>query len=80
METAKEILTVQECAKFLGVSVQTIHLKTSRNELPYYKPSRRIYFLKDEIIKWIMSHPIKTSEQIEEEAKAYNKALKKSKV
>lgn len=43
---------------------------TCLNKIPYYKPpqGKNIYFSKEEIDKWLLKNPIKTVEQIEEEA------------
>ena len=50
---ADELLTVQACAKFLNLSVPTIYGKISRNELPFMKKSKRVYFLKADLIKFL---------------------------
>ncbi len=35
----KEFLTLRECAKHLSVSESYLHKLTSKNEIPFYKPS-----------------------------------------
>jgi len=49
------LMTVQEIAKFLSLSMPTIYSKISKGELPYMKKGKRVYFLKSEIISHLRS-------------------------
>jgi excisionase family DNA binding protein len=40
----EKLLTVQEAAEFLNLSVPTIYLKVSKGEIPFMKRSKRLYF------------------------------------
>jgi len=70
---ADELLTVQACAKFLNLSVPTIYGKISRNELPFMKKSKRVYFLKTDLIKFLKTGRVQTVSEIEAEASQYLK-------
>jgi len=48
-------LTVQEAAAFLNLTVPTIYSKVNRGELPYMKDSKRVYFLRSDLISYLKS-------------------------
>ena len=48
-----ELLTIQEAAKFLTLSVSTLYLKVSRREICFQKKGKRLYFLKSDLIEWV---------------------------
>lgn len=53
-ETPQDVLmTIQEAAEFLHLSVPTLYNKASRGELPVKKRSKRLYFSKLELINYI---------------------------
>jgi len=58
----------------------TWYSKLSRNEVPYYKRGKKIYFLKSEIDEWLKKGKCKSNAEIEAEAEAHlsnnNKGLK----
>jgi len=43
-----------EAAKYLSISLHTLHKWTSRGIVPFYKPNGRlIYFRRDELDTWV---------------------------
>ncbi|MDX2190512.1 MAG: helix-turn-helix domain-containing protein [Bacteroidota bacterium] len=48
-----ELLTVQDTAKFLSLSVPTVYTLISKGELPVMKRSKRCYFFKVELINYL---------------------------
>lgn len=48
-----ELLTVQQAAEFLSLSVATIYGLIHRKAIPCMKRSKRVYFSKDELIKYL---------------------------
>jgi excisionase family DNA binding protein len=72
----EELLTVQEAANFLSLSVPTIYSKVSKNELPVMKRSKRLYFSNYELMEYLKMGRIKTNSELDEEANGY---LQKSK-
>ncbi|KEQ28270.1 hypothetical protein N180_01145 [Pedobacter antarcticus 4BY] len=77
--TENEILTIQEAAKFLKVTVSTLYTKVSRREIPVSKPGKRLYFNKYELKKWIIASRKKTVIEISKEAEDRIKTLNKHK-
>jgi hypothetical protein len=55
----------------------TWYSKISRNEVPYYRRSKKVYFLKSEIDAWLKQGKSKSNAEIELEAEAYLTKLKK---
>ena len=73
-QSAKEIerlLSVEEAAVFLNLSVPTIYSKVSKGELPYMKKSKRLYFSSTELLKYIKQGRVKTNSELELEAEMY---------
>ncbi len=63
-----QLLTIQEAAEILNLSVPTIYGLVSKSEIPVCKKTRRLYFSKKELIDWIKSGRKKTNDEIETEA------------
>lgn len=59
-----ELLNIEEAAAFLKVSVAAVYTKVSRQEIPYSKPGRRLYFNKTDLKKWIANGKRKTIEEL----------------
>ena len=73
-----ELLTVQDTAKFLRLSVPTVYTLISKGELPVMKRSKRCYFSKVELINYLKQGRKKTLAEIASEAEEYckNKGVK----
>ncbi|WP_342332575.1 helix-turn-helix domain-containing protein [Pedobacter sp. FW305-3-2-15-E-R2A2] len=74
-----DILTIQEAANFLKISVAAIYTKVSRQEIPVSKPGKRLYFNKSDLKKWIIASRKKTVLEIRKEAEERMKILNKHK-
>jgi len=66
----EQLLTVQGAAEFLGLTVPTIYSKCSRNEIPFMKRSKRLYFSSTELMEYLKDGRKKSNAEIEAEAKA----------
>ena len=71
-ETDK-LLTVQDTAKFLSLSVPTVYGLIHKGELPVMKRSKRCYFSKVELINYLKAGKRKTVTELGSEANAYVK-------
>ncbi|TKC09597.1 helix-turn-helix domain-containing protein [Pedobacter frigoris] len=74
-----ELLTIQEAAEFLKVTVPALYTKVSRQEIPVSKPGKRLYFNKTDLKKWITASRKKTIMEIRKEAEERMKMLNKHK-
>ena len=73
-EQNEQLLTVQEAAKFLCLTVPTIYSKVSKGELPVMKRSKRLYFSSTELMEYLKAGRKKSNTDIEAEAESYLKA------
>ena len=54
LRDAKQVLTLEEAALFMGISKSSLYKMTHRHELPFFRPNGKlIYFEKDELLKWM---------------------------
>lgn len=56
----KEYMTAEECARYLGLSRSAIYKLTHRQEIPFYKPSKRVMFKRADIDAWIQKSYVQT--------------------
>ena len=67
----EQLLTIQEAAEFLSLTVPTMYSKVSKGELPVMKRSKRLYFSRTELLEYLKDGRKKSIAEIEQEAKAY---------
>lgn len=70
-EQPEQLLTIQEAAQFLNLTVHTIYSKVSKGELPVMKRSKRLYFSSTELMEYLKEGRKKSNAEIEQEAEAY---------
>lgn len=79
-DQSEQLLTIQDAAKFLCLTVPTLYSKCSKNELPHMKRSKRLYFSRTELMEYLKDGRKKSNAEIEKEAETYllnnKKALK----
>lgn len=49
----EELMTVDEAASLLRLSVSRVYTLISKNELPYIKRTKRCYFLRSELLSYL---------------------------
>ena len=69
----KPWLSVKEFAAYTGYKVSYVYKLISERKVPCYKRDggKNVFFLKDEIDKWILGHRIAPMEELNEEAARY---------
>lgn len=68
----KSVLTFDEGCEFTGLSKTYMYKLTHRNKIPFFKPhGKNIYFSREELEKWLMRNPTKSTLQKEQEAIDY---------
>ena len=72
-----ELLTVQDTAKFLTLSVPTVYGLISKGAIPCMKRSKRVYFSRNELINYLKQGKKKTSLEIDAETDAYLSSKKR---
>jgi excisionase family DNA binding protein len=48
-----KLMTIEQSAKFLSLSKQTIYGLVSNNKIPFHKRGKRLYFYDKELTQWI---------------------------
>ena len=66
-----ELLTVQDAAKFLSLSVPTIYGLIHKGELPAIKRTKRVYFSKFELMTYLKQGRKKTIKDFANDADTY---------
>ncbi|EGQ7695068.1 helix-turn-helix domain-containing protein [Vibrio vulnificus] len=51
----KQFLSAEETAQYTGLSVKYIYKLTHAKQIPHYKPSRKLYFKRDDLDAWLLS-------------------------
>lgn len=68
----KAVLTVSECAKYMGIAKSSLYKMMMRGEIPYSKPTGKVcFFDRREIEQWLMSNRMATAEELQDKAHAY---------
>jgi len=49
---ARQLMTPEQCAEFLGVKVNTLYVMKSQGRIPYRKVGHLLRFDLDEIVDW----------------------------
>jgi excisionase family DNA binding protein len=69
----EQLLTIQEAAEFLSLTVPTMYSKVSKGELPVMKRGKRLYFSRTELMEYVKAGRKKSNAEIEAEAEKYLK-------
>jgi excisionase family DNA binding protein len=67
----EQLLTVQQAAELLNLSVPTLYGYTQRAEIPVCKRGKRLYFSKQSLFEWIKDGRKKTLAETASEADQY---------
>jgi excisionase family DNA binding protein len=66
-ENESDLLNIEEAAAYLKVSVAALYTKVSRQEIPYSKPGKRLYFNRIDLKEWIRQGKRKTLSEIKQD-------------
>ena len=67
----EQLLTVQQAAELLNLSVPTLYGYTQRAEIPVCKRGKRLYFSKQSLFEWIKQGRKKTLAELASEPDTY---------
>jgi len=56
LKLSEEPMTIQQTAKFLSLSVPTIYSKVAKGEIPYLKATRKLYFLRSDLMHYLKAN------------------------
>lgn len=66
-----EVMNVKMTSEFLFLSVPTVYGLVNKRSIPYYKQGKRLYFRKDDLLKWIESGRRMTNDEVSQSAEQY---------
>ena len=70
LSSAKDVLTLEEAAVFMGVTKSTLYRMTHEQTIPYFKPGGKMcYFEKSELLNWMKSNRIASMTENDAEAR-----------
>ena len=59
LDNAKEVLSVEEAARFMDIARSSLYKMTSDRSIPFYRPNgKMIYFEKADILDWIRKNRV----------------------
>ena len=76
-EPVDEIMSAEQASQYLNLAKQTIYGFTSKNEIPFFKRGKKLYFKKSELEQWLMEGKQKTLKDTQKEAIDYINKKKK---
>lgn len=59
-EVLDRILSLKETATFLNLAQQTVYGFTSKQQIPFIKKGKKLYFRKSELEKWLLEGNVKS--------------------
>ena len=75
--TTKEVLTSNEAAAYMGVSMSYLYKLTAKQEIPHYKPMGKMcYFNRKELETWLQQNRCATATEITDRANRYCMGVK----
>lgn len=60
-EEPDKMMSMKEAAIFLNLAQQTVYGFTSKQQIPFIKKGKKLYFRKSELEKWLMEGNIKNA-------------------
>jgi len=78
VRTNKNVRNFEEACDYTGISRSYLYKLTARGEIPFSKPmGKMIFFSKEKLDEWLLSHQRKSSDNLK--AEAINYAFKNKK-
>ena len=69
LHQGKEVMNLDEAAKFIGISRSTLYKLTHEQAIPFYKPNgKMVFFEKTDLLAWIRQNRYSSKTEISEEA------------
>ena len=67
----EDFMTIKQVSIFIGLAKPTVYGLVHKRQIPYFKASKRLYFKKSDIVKWITSSKLTTKEELNQLADGY---------
>lgn len=71
------VLSIDQAAEFLNLSKPTIYSKVSKNEIPFIKKSKRLYFIKEELFDYLNTGRNTTAKDVDNDVENFLESRRK---
>ena len=76
LHQGKDVLTLEEAAKFMGIARSSLYKMTHEQTIPFYKPNgKMIFFEKSDLLAWVRKNRVSSEAEISEEAERINSCI-----
>ena len=76
LHQGKDVLTLEEAAKFMGIARSSLYKMTHEQTIPFYKPNgKMIFFEKSDLLAWVRKNRVSSETEISEEAERISQRL-----
>lgn len=76
LHQGKDVLTLEEAAKFMGIARSSLYKMTHEQAIPFYKPNgKMIFFEKTDLLAWVRQNRVSSQQEISEEAARHMQLL-----
>ena len=72
-----DLMTIKQAGEYLSLTTPTMYNKVSRNQLPYMKRGKKLYFSRAELTEYLKAGRNKTADELIEEVESYLEIKKK---
>ena len=71
--TTKTVLTSEEAARYMGISMSYLYKLTMAHKVPHYKSptGKMCYFNRSELEQWLQSNRVSTDDKVGQKAQEY---------
>ena len=66
-----ELMTIKQAGEFLHLTVQTLYNKVSKNEIPFMKRGKRLYFSKEQLMDYLKQGSNEMQSDIDKEVNEF---------
>ena len=70
-KSEEDFMNIDQVSGFIGLAKPTVYGLIHKKKIPYFKASSRLYFKKSEIVNWITSSRVKTTQELNQMADEY---------
>lgn len=71
-----DLMTIKQAGEYLSLTTPTMYNKVSRNQLPYMKRGKKLYFSRAELTEYLKAGRNKTADELIEEVESYLESKK----
>ena len=68
LHQGKDVLTLEEAAKFMGIARSSLYKMTHEQTIPFYKPNGKMIFFEKSDLAWVRKNRVSSEAEISEEA------------